>query len=120
MTAAEWLREQAEIEEEKRRENNPVIAEYYRRLEFENSHIQLQGYGWHPALTGAEIEVGDVMVWNWGYTSEVINITTSKSGKTAEVTLKAQSNHFEPDREGKISTRRITMTAKYAVRKQNA
>lgn len=34
----------------------------------------LQNIGAHPALPTEELRVGDIMVWNWGYTSEVISI----------------------------------------------
>ena len=52
--------------------------------------VKLQGlYGQQKAKAVKELKLGDVITWNYGYKSEVIGITASKTGKTYIVTLKS-------------------------------
>lgn len=36
--------------------------------------VWLQGFGWCNAIPASEIEVGDILVWNYGYTSQVVEV----------------------------------------------
>lgn len=54
------------------------------------STIKLQGiYGEHKAIPTKELKIGSIIVWNFGYKSEVIKITPSKTGKTIDFLLKS-------------------------------
>lgn len=53
------------------------------------NQIHLEGmYGMQPAKRASEIKVGDVLLWNYGYTSRVLEVTPSKTGKSVTVLLK--------------------------------
>ena len=60
--------------------------------------VHLQGIGERPAIKVADLKPGMVIIYNYGYRSEVVEVTTSKSGKSASVTTRS----FET---GKIFTR---------------
>ena len=63
--------------------------------------IKLQGiYGTKEGTPTKNLKVGDIIVWNYGYKSEVIEIIPSKTGKTITFMLKS----FES---GNISTRKM-------------
>lgn len=62
--------------------------------------IRLQGTGWHDAKPVRELKIGDRIEWNFGYTSEVLNLTPTKTGKQITVTMKS-------DETGKIADRRM-------------
>ena len=45
--------------------------------------VKLQGiYGQQPGTPTKNLKIGDVIVWNYGYKSEVVEIHPSKTGKT--------------------------------------
>lgn len=51
--------------------------------------IKLQGiYGHYKGTPTKDLKIGDVIVWNYGYKSEVVGITPSKTGKTINFMLK--------------------------------
>lgn len=55
--------------------------------------IKLQGvYGWQKAKAVKDLNKGDVIQWNYGYTSEVVDVIFSKTGKTATVMLKSNTD----------------------------
>lgn len=63
--------------------------------------VKLQGiYGAQEGTPAKDLKVGDIIVWNYGYKSEVVDITPSKSGKTITFVLKS----FES---GNINSRRM-------------
>lgn len=62
--------------------------------------IRLQGTGWHDAIPVYQLKIGDIIEWNFGYTSEVINLTPTKTGKQITVTLKNNDT-------GNINNRRM-------------
>lgn len=63
--------------------------------------VKLQGISGQQAGTQAKnLKIGDVIVWNYGYKSEVVDIIPSKTGKTFTFMLKS----FE---DGKIRDRKI-------------
>ena len=50
--------------------------------------VRIQAVGWVPAKPARELQVGDVVLWNFGYATEVVAIEPSKSGKTLTVTYR--------------------------------
>lgn len=63
--------------------------------------VKLQGiYGQQAGTAVKNLNVGDVIVWNFGYKSEVAELIPSKTGKTITVMLKC----FES---GNISHRKM-------------
>lgn len=52
--------------------------------------VKLQGiYGAQKGTPTKDLKVGDVIVWNYGYKSEVTEIIPSKTGKTITFMLKS-------------------------------
>lgn len=52
--------------------------------------VKLQGIYGHQAGTAVKnLKVGDVVIWNFGYKSEVIDLIPSKTGKTITAMLKS-------------------------------
>ena len=52
--------------------------------------IKLQGvYGQQKATQTKNVVIGDVIIWNYGYKSEVLQIMPSKKGKTITFMLKS-------------------------------
>lgn len=51
--------------------------------------IQLQGVGKRHAINTAELQIGDVILWNFGYKSQVVGIHPTKSGKQINFDLKS-------------------------------
>lgn len=45
--------------------------------------MRLQGIGLCEAVAASNLKVGDVVIWNYGYKSQVVDIIPSKTGKTA-------------------------------------
>lgn len=72
--------------------------------------IRLQGTGWHEAKPVCELKIGDRIEWNFGYTSEVMNLTPTKTGKQITVTMKS-------DETGRIADRRMGANRLVAIRR---
>lgn len=52
--------------------------------------IKLQGvYNAQPARAVKDLKIGDIITWNYGYKSEVMELIPSKTGKTITVMLKS-------------------------------
>lgn len=52
--------------------------------------VKLQGIYGHQAGTAVKnLKVGDVVIWNFGYKSEVIDLIPSKTGKTITAMLRS-------------------------------
>lgn len=66
------------------------------------STVKLQGiHGQHEGTAVKNLKVGDVIVWNYGYKSEVMEIIPSKTGKTVTVILKSlESGNVNPRKMG--------------------
>lgn len=64
--------------------------------------IKLQGiHGQQKAIPTKQLKVGDLIVWNFGYKSEVIGIIPSKTGKTITFMLKSlDSGNISPRKMG--------------------
>lgn len=59
------------------------MATYSNRLIEGQPHIWLQSYGWAAAKPAGEFKVGDCMLWNFGYSSEIIAVN-KETAKTIE------------------------------------
>lgn len=62
--------------------------------------LHLQGIGKVDAVPAKELKVGQVTVWNFGYTSKIMNIELSKTGKTLILHLLGQSGKVLPRKVG--------------------
>lgn len=64
--------------------------------------VKLQGIAGHKEGTPAkELKIGNVIVWNFGYKSEVVDIVPSKTGKTITFMLKSlDSGNISPRKMG--------------------
>ena len=74
--------------------------------------VKLQGISGQNAGTKTkDLKIGDVIIWNFGYKSEVVEITPSKTGKTITFMLKS----FES---GNVSARKMGAERLVVVEKQ--
>lgn len=64
--------------------------------------VKLQGiYGQQKGTAVKNLKVGDVIVWNYGYKSEVLELIPSKTGKTITAILKSlESGNVNPRKMG--------------------
>lgn len=64
--------------------------------------VKLQGiYGAQKGTPTRDLKIGDVIVWNYGYKSQVIEIIPSKTGKTITFMLKSlESGNISPRKMG--------------------
>ena len=64
--------------------------------------VKLQGiYGQQPGTPTKKLKIGDVIVWNYGYKSEVVEIHPSKTGKTINFILRSlDSGEINPRKMG--------------------
>lgn len=64
--------------------------------------VKLQGIsGQQKGTQTKDLRVGDIIVWNFGYKSEVVEITPSKTGKTITFMLKSlESGNINPRKMG--------------------
>ena len=63
--------------------------------------VKLQGiYGAKEGIPTKDLKVGDVLIWNYGYKSEVVEILPSKTGKTITFVMKSLET-------GKITPRKM-------------
>ena len=62
--------------------------------------IRLQGTGWHDAIPVRELKIGYIIEWNFGYTSEVLNLIPTKTGKQINVIMRSNDT-------GNITERRM-------------
>ena len=63
--------------------------------------VKLQGiYGTKEGTPTKDLKVGDVLIWNYGYKSEVVEILPSKTGKTITFMMKSLES-------GKITPRKM-------------
>lgn len=64
--------------------------------------VKLQGiYGAKEGTPTKNLKVGDVLIWNYGYKSEVVEILPSKTGKTITFMMKSlESGNISPRKMG--------------------
>lgn len=60
--------------------------------------IQLQGIGKVEAKKVNELNIGDVIMWNFGYTSTVVDLIPTKSGKSIKCMLRSNQDGVIRDR----------------------
>lgn len=59
--------------------------------------IKLQGmYGQQNAKAVKDLKIGDTVMWNFGYTSKVVDLIPSKTGKMIDVILQDSYNNGNP------------------------
>ena len=66
------------------------------------AQVKLQGiYGQKEGTPTKDLKVGDVIIWNFGYKSEVIEIIPSKTKKTFTIMLKSfEDGQIRPHKMG--------------------
>lgn len=69
--------------------------------------IRLQGVGWMPAVEARDLVVGDTIMWNYGYTSKVLDIK-DVSPAFLRLTLR--------DRDGGVNERRMKKAGRSVAR----
>ena len=64
--------------------------------------VKLQGiHGEQKGTPTKDLKIGDIIIWNFGYKSEVVEITPSKTGKTITFMLKSlESGNINPRKMG--------------------
>ena len=60
--------------------------------------IQLQSVGQVNARKASNLKVGDIIMYNFGYTAKVTKIEPSKTGKTFNVTTKSSESGYVGER----------------------
>lgn len=76
--------------------------------------IKLQGvYGHHKGTPAKELKIGDVLVWNYGETSEVVGMKPSKTGKTIVFQMKSTQD-------GEVRDRRMNAETLVVVQDKNS
>ena len=71
--------------------------------------LSIAFYNKQTAKAVKELKIGDVIMWNYGYTSTVVDLIPSKTGKTIACMLK--SNQDGVIRERKMSAERLVAIA---------
>lgn len=67
--------------------------------------IKLQGiYGMQEAKEVKDLNIGDIITWNYGYKSKVVNMTPSKTGKTITLSLENLDDNIVRNRKMKSTT----------------
>lgn len=66
--------------------------------------MRLQGiYTELPEKAVKDLKVNDIITWNFGYKSQVVDLTPSKTGKTYNVSLKSLQDGIIRDRKMKAT-----------------
>lgn len=77
-----------------------MAGEKYRKVKviIMTNTVKLQGIsGQQKGTPTKELKIGDVIVWNFGYKSEVMEVIPSKTGKTITFMLKSlESGNINP------------------------
>ena len=60
-----------------------------------DSKIWLQGIGLYNAIKAESVKPGNILVWNFGYKSKVLNIVRSSTGKTVTITTESNSKQYK-------------------------
>lgn len=67
-----------------------MVDLYERMVNIMANTVKLQGiYGQQKGTAVKDLKVGDVIVWNFGYKSQVMALIPSKTGKTITAMLKS-------------------------------
>ena len=54
--------------------------------------VSLSSYGKADAYKASKIRKGDILLWNYGSTSKVIDVKPTKSGKSVEITTRSSKS----------------------------
>jgi len=54
-------------------------------------HVWYQGVGWQPAKPASEIQAGDRLIYNYGYTAKVLNVI-KETAKTIIFEVESKSS----------------------------
>nr|DAN20475.1 MAG TPA: hypothetical protein [Caudoviricetes sp.] len=74
--------------------------------------VKLQGiYNKQEAKAVKELKTGDVIMWNYGYTSTVVDLIPSKTGKTITCLLKSNQDGVVRERKGEIIWQNLIIDA---------
>lgn len=66
--------------------------------------MRLQGiYTEMPEKAVKDLKINDIITWNFGYKSQVVDLTPSKTGKTYIVSLKSLQDGIIRDRKMKAT-----------------
>lgn len=67
--------------------------------------IKLQGiYEMQETKEVKDLNIGDIITWNYGYQSKVVNMTPSKTGKTITLSLESLDDNIVRTRKMKSTT----------------
>ena len=69
--------------------------------------VQIQGIGARPAVPAEQLRAGMIILWNYGYTSTVVSVVPSSSGKTLTLTTRNAA--------GKEFSRKTTRSRLFAI-----
>lgn len=62
--------------------------------------MRLQGIYYElPEKAVKDLKIGDIITWNFGYKSQVVDLTPTKSGKSYNVSLKSLQDGIVRDRQ---------------------
>ena len=66
--------------------------------------VKLQGIsGQQKGTKTKDLKIGDIIIWNFGYESEIVEINPSKTGKTITFMLKSfESGNITPRKIAKV------------------
>ena len=55
----------------------------------------LQGIGLYNAIKAENVKPGNILVWNYGYKSKVLNTICSETGKTVTITTESNGKQYK-------------------------
>lgn len=64
-----------------------IVNQMKRQEEMENNLVRLQGIGLVKGIIAKAVEVGDEIIFNYGYSYKVVETTLSKTKKTVNMVL---------------------------------
>jgi translation elongation factor P/translation initiation factor 5A len=66
--------------------------------------VKLQGIsGEKQGIKAIDLKVGNVLIWNFGYKSEIVKLETSKTGKSIKIFEKSYSDGIIRERKTTIN-----------------
>lgn len=74
-----------------------------------NNTVRLQGLGTSKGTPVKDLKIGDIIMWNFGYKSQVVDLVPSKTGKTITAMLRSDSDGVV--RERKMGADRLVVLA---------
>lgn len=99
------FREQHEIAATGSFLNNERLVDFMAKIKLQGISQRFDG------VAAKDLRIGDILIWNYGYKSEIVNMQPSKTGKTFVLSLKS----FET---GNISERKTTAAREFVVERK--